>query len=153
MYICSHSKGGKRGRPRLTSSLVVPEKRGNINANPNPTVERGGAQNQELSLAIDRAEVQNLNENDLSPDQGTSKQKIDIQSEVDYWSTAVICGVVGSTPPIEVIDGYVHRIWSTKAIDRVVMAQRGVFLVRFTNLQDKRDVLQRRVSFSDKNPL
>ena len=43
-----------------------------------------------------------------------------------------------------------HRIWATKAIDKVVMARKGVFQVRFTNLQDKRDVLQMRVYFFDK---
>ena len=64
----------------------------------------------------------------------------------------MICGLVGSNPPIEVIEGYVHRIWATKDIDKVVQARRVVYLVRFNNLQDKLEVLKRGVYFFDRKP-
>jgi len=79
-------------------------------------------------------------------------EKNDIMSEVEYWSTAVICGVVGSNPPVEVIDGFVHRIWANKDIDKVVMARKGVFLLRFTNVQDKLVVILRGIYLFDKKP-
>jgi len=31
-------------------------------------------------------------------------------SKVEYWSTAIIYGVVGANPPVDVIDGFVYRI-------------------------------------------
>lgn len=34
----------------------------------------------------------------------------DIQ-EVEYWSSAVICYVLGANPPLNVMDGYFRRIW------------------------------------------
>ena len=51
-------------------------------------------------------------------------EKQDIQSEVDFWSTVVI---LGANPPIEVIEGYVHRIGASKDMDKVVLARRGCF--------------------------
>jgi len=61
---------------------------------------------------------------------------------VEYWVNAVICGVMGSNPPIEVIDGYAHRIWSKFEIDKVVLARKGIFLVRFKSMPEKMTVLQ-----------
>ena len=48
----------------------------------------------------------------------------DIQSEVDYWSTAIICEVLGANPRLDVIDRYVHRIWAHRDIDKVVLVGR-----------------------------
>ncbi|KAJ8433427.1 hypothetical protein Cgig2_028136 [Carnegiea gigantea] len=58
-------------------------------------------------------------------------------SEVEYSSNIVIRGVMGANPPLDVIDGYVHRIWKHLALGKVVLAQKGVFMVCFTNEQDK----------------
>jgi len=49
---------------------------------------------------------------------------------------------MGSNPPIEVIDGYAHRIWSKFEIDKVVLARKGIFLVRFKSMPEKMTVLQ-----------
>ena len=35
----------------------------------------------------------------------------DVQSEIDYWKTAVLCSVIGANPPLEIIKGFVRRIW------------------------------------------
>ena len=82
----------------------------------------------------------------------TKIEKIDILSKVEYWFAAVICGIVGSNPPVEVVEGFVHCIFSKKSIDKVVLARKGVFLVRFTTMQDKLDVTQRELYFFDKKP-
>ena len=73
-------------------------------------------------------------------------------SEVEYWSTAIICVVVGSNLPLDVIDGFIHCIWADMDINKMVMARKGVYLVRFTNVQDKMAVIQRGVYFFDKKP-
>ena len=54
---------------------------------------------------------------------------------------------MGSNPPFEVMDGFVHRIWKSMDIDKVIMVRKWVFLVRFTNLLDKMTVVQRGVYF------
>ncbi|KAJ8435839.1 hypothetical protein Cgig2_003862 [Carnegiea gigantea] len=52
---------------------------------------------------------------------GTTYAKIekdDVLLEIDYWQTAVLCSVLGSNPPIEVMEGYLERIWKSLDIDR-----------------------------------
>ncbi|XP_056698461.1 uncharacterized protein [Spinacia oleracea] len=44
----------------------------------------------------------------------------DIQEEVDYWSSAVVCYVVGQNPPINVMEGFIRRVWRNLNIDKVV---------------------------------
>ncbi|KAJ8430872.1 hypothetical protein Cgig2_011335 [Carnegiea gigantea] len=50
------------------------------------------------------------------------------------------------------LEEFVHCIWANKSIDKVVLTRKGLFLVRFTNIQDKLDVIQRGVYFFDKKP-
>ena len=56
-------------------------------------------------------------------------ERIDVTGGVEYWSNAVICGVIGSNRPLAVMDGFVHRIWAGKPIDKVLQVRKGVFLV------------------------
>ncbi|XP_009786117.1 uncharacterized protein [Nicotiana sylvestris] len=55
----------------------------------------------------------------------------DIKDEVEYCSSAVICYVLGSNPPLSVMDGYFRIIWGNMGIDKVTLVNKGVFLVRF----------------------
>ena len=34
----------------------------------------------------------------------------DIEDEVKYWESAVVCYVIGANPPLHLIDGYMKRI-------------------------------------------
>ena len=88
----------------------------------------------------------------VDPDEGTSLNFIlssmvngvkcakiephDVQSEIDYWKSAVLCSVIGANPPLEIIEGFVRRIWQTCEIDKVCFVRKGVYLVRFQNLND-----------------
>ena len=60
-------------------------------------------------------------------------------------STTVICWVVGANPLVDVIDGFVHRIWTNMSIDEMLQARKGVFLVRFNDIEDKMIVIQREI--------
>lgn len=55
--------------------------------------------------------------------------KEDVFEEIKYWSTTVICYVVGLNPPQIVMEGYFNRIWKYKGIDKVAQVNKGVFLV------------------------
>ena len=59
----------------------------------------------------------------------------DIVEEVVYWQNAVICCVLGANPPYEVIAGYIRRIWSDFAIDKVLLIKKGLYLVWFNEHQ------------------
>lgn len=77
----------------------------------------------------------------------------DVKDEIDYWSTAVICYVLGSNPPQIVMEGYFNRIWKGKGIDKIAQVNRGVFLVRFTNVDDRENVVEEGVKMFDRKPI
>ena len=76
----------------------------------------------------------------------------DIQDEIDFWNSAVVCYVVGANPPVHVMEGYFRRIWRNFKVDKVVMVKKGVFLVRFMTME-ARDKMLTGHYFFDKKPL
>ena len=86
---------------------------------------------------------------------GTKCAKIehqDVAAEIEYWSQAVLCSVLGANPPLMVIDGFVRRIWGQYEIDKVVAARKGIYLVRFKTMQDKEAVLSKGIYYFDQKP-
>ncbi|XP_019236840.1 PREDICTED: uncharacterized protein LOC109217066 [Nicotiana attenuata] len=77
----------------------------------------------------------------------------DIKDEVDYWTTAVVCYVLGSNPPQVVIDGYFRRIWGAMGIDKVAQLNRGVFLVRFHSIESRSKAVEEGVQMFDRKPV
>ncbi|KAL2942485.1 Complement C1q subcomponent subunit A [Bienertia sinuspersici] len=42
----------------------------------------------------------------------------DIEDEITYWSSAMICFVLGANPPLPVMSGFCNRIWGKKGLDK-----------------------------------
>ncbi|XP_056695788.1 uncharacterized protein [Spinacia oleracea] len=74
----------------------------------------------------------------------------DIQEEVEFWMSAVVCYVVGANPPINVMEGFIRRIWKHLNVDKVVMVKRGVFIVRFLTMDSRDKVLDGHYFFDNK---
>ncbi|XP_048503040.1 uncharacterized protein LOC125498800 [Beta vulgaris subsp. vulgaris] len=92
-----------------------------------------------------------VNENDV-----ISKIKIDvedIQSEINFWNSSVVCYVIGADPPVHVMDGFVRRIWKNKGIDRVAMIKKGLYIVRFMTMERRDEVLAQGMLLFDSKPL
>ncbi|KAJ8438363.1 hypothetical protein Cgig2_015290 [Carnegiea gigantea] len=83
---------------------------------------------------------------------GQSCAKIERSDRLSYWSTVVICGALESNPPLEVIKGFVHRIWAGMEINNVLLARKCIFIIRFPSLQDKNTVPKKGIYFFDKRP-
>lgn len=77
----------------------------------------------------------------------------DIKGKVEYWSSAVVCYVLGSNPPQPVMDGYFRRIWGKLVIDKVAQISRGVFIVRFHDLEYRSRVVEEGVQMFDRKPV
>ena len=77
----------------------------------------------------------------------------DVAAEIKYWQSAILCSILEENPPVKVMKGFFRRIWSTLAIDKICLVKRGVFLVRFTNLDDQLSVVQKGVYYFDNKPL
>lgn len=77
----------------------------------------------------------------------------DIKEEVEYWNNAVIWYVLGSNPLPAVMNGYFHTIWGNMGIDKVAQVNRGVFLVRFTQMESRVKAVEDGVQMFDKKPV
>ncbi|XP_059315818.1 uncharacterized protein LOC132066531 [Lycium ferocissimum] len=77
----------------------------------------------------------------------------DIQEEVVFWRTAVVSYVLGSNPPLTVIEGYFKRIWKALGIDKIAQVNRGVFLVRFGCMEDRNKAIDAGIQVFDRKPI
>lgn len=77
----------------------------------------------------------------------------DIKEEIAYWESAVVCYVLGANPHQNVMEGYVRRIWGKLGVDKVSQVGRGIYLVRFTTMENCSKVVNRGHHFFDAKPL
>lgn len=58
--------------------------------------------------------------------------------------------VLGSNPPLAVMEGYFNRIWGNRGIDKVAVVNKGVFLVRFQSEEARNRTVEEGVQMFDK---
>ncbi|XP_074296928.1 uncharacterized protein LOC141627591 [Silene latifolia] len=77
----------------------------------------------------------------------------DIQEELNFWKPSVYCFILGANPPLDVVEGFIRRIWMNYPIDKVSFLPSGIFLVRFQSVQSKDAVLRQGHFLFDNKPL
>lgn len=76
----------------------------------------------------------------------------DIEEEVIFWKSAMICYVLGANPPAHIFEGFVRRLWKDK-IDKVGALKHGIFVVRFHKIEDRDAIMNGGYIFFDKKPV
>lgn len=61
--------------------------------------------------------------------------------------------VLGSNPPQTIMEGYFRRIWRKLRVDKVSQVNRGVFMVRFGNGENRGKAMEEGVQMFDKTPV
>ncbi|XP_074318645.1 uncharacterized protein LOC141655464 [Silene latifolia] len=77
----------------------------------------------------------------------------DVEEEIEYWSQAVVCFILGANPPWEVVEGFIRRIWTKFNIDKISFMPNGIFLVRFKSMEMKEKVLSSGHYLFDNKPM
>ncbi|XP_062102985.1 uncharacterized protein LOC133813976 [Humulus lupulus] len=77
----------------------------------------------------------------------------DIEDEVSFWNSSMVCWVWGANPQIQVMDGFFKRIWRTSGVDKIGLLKHGLFIVRFTSMESRDKVLAGGYPLFDKKPL
>ncbi|XP_062114662.1 uncharacterized protein LOC133825776 [Humulus lupulus] len=77
----------------------------------------------------------------------------DIEEEVNYWTSSVVCYVLGTNPPLLVFEGFCRRMWKNLGIDKMAIIGHGIFIVRFVTVEQRNQVLNNGILFFDKKPL
>ncbi|KAJ8443060.1 LOW QUALITY PROTEIN: hypothetical protein Cgig2_004265 [Carnegiea gigantea] len=163
------TRGAKRGRPQMVlQSSTQPTTGMQLGEAPTPSPS--------LSIPEENLEEQ-INETVLifssyasmvDPEEGTELKfvptqiingvkcakldKDDVAAETEYWQNTVLCSVLGAKPLFEIIHGFIKHICATLGIDKIIQVRKGVFLVRFGNLQDKQLVKKHGVYYFDAKP-
>ncbi|XP_060969654.1 uncharacterized protein LOC133036901 [Cannabis sativa] len=76
----------------------------------------------------------------------------DIEDEVNFWSPSIVCYVLGSNPPLHILEGFAKRIWTDK-VDKVKLLAFGIFLIRFNTMEIRDQVLNGGYIFFNKRPV
>uniref|UniRef100_A0A803NFJ2 CCHC-type domain-containing protein n=1 Tax=Cannabis sativa TaxID=3483 RepID=A0A803NFJ2_CANSA len=76
----------------------------------------------------------------------------DIEDEVNFWQPSIVCYVLGSNPPLHILEGFANRLWKDK-IDKVRMLTYGVFIIRFNSMEYRDQVLNGGYIFFNRRPV
>lgn len=88
--------------------------------------------NEDLNMNdFENVYVPDLNVNRNNNDHIVKIDLNDIQEEIDFWNSSIVCYILGANPPIQVMEGFIRRIWRNYSIDKVVMVKKGMFIIRF----------------------
>ncbi|KAL9241917.1 hypothetical protein vseg_015973 [Gypsophila vaccaria] len=104
-------------------------------------------------MSIDSVLNVTTEDDDIENEDVLQIQPEDVEDEVEYWSQAVVCYILGANPPWEVIEGLIRRIWSRYNIDKISFMLEGIFLVRFKTKEMQETVLQSGYYLFDTKPL
>ncbi|RAL47695.1 hypothetical protein DM860_012320 [Cuscuta australis] len=69
------------------------------------------------------------------------------------WDKALLCCVLGANPPVDVIKGFVNRIWREYRIEDVSFLKEGQYIVHFQMEEDRDEVAKRSYYFFDNKPM
>ncbi|XP_062113307.1 uncharacterized protein LOC133824440 [Humulus lupulus] len=77
----------------------------------------------------------------------------EIQVEISFWSSAVVCQVLGANPPFAIFEGFIKRIWGKLGIKRIARLNNGFTLVKFRDEVTRDLVLEVGVLHFDRKPV
>ncbi|XP_062085752.1 uncharacterized protein LOC133791859 [Humulus lupulus] len=77
----------------------------------------------------------------------------EIQVEISFWNSAVVCHVLGANPPFAVFEGFIKRIWGKHGIERISRLNNGFTLVKFRDEVTRDLVLEAGVLHFDRKPV
>uniref|UniRef100_A0A803P9J0 Reverse transcriptase domain-containing protein n=1 Tax=Cannabis sativa TaxID=3483 RepID=A0A803P9J0_CANSA len=86
-----------------------------------------------------------------------SKKKIkiefeDIAEEVNYLQPSLVCYVIGANPPINILEGFMRRLWKEEVV-KVGLLAKGIFIIRFQNMEQRDKVMQQGYVFFERKPM
>lgn len=76
-------------------------------------------------------------DNNANSDECVKITMDDIQPEIEYRNSAIVCYILGCKSPFRIVNGFIRRIWGKYGIEKVAMLENRVFMVRFRLVEGK----------------
>ncbi|KAL2901261.1 Ribosomal RNA small subunit methyltransferase C [Bienertia sinuspersici] len=65
----------------------------------------------------------------------------------------MVAFVIGASPHVQVMEGFVRRIWKQYRVDKVMNLPKGMYLIRFNTMENRDKVLHHERPFFDSKPM
>lgn len=69
------------------------------------------------------------------------------------WDKDILCCILGSNPPVDVIKGFVSRIWREYVIEDVYFHKEGQYIVCFQRIEERDEIVKRKYYYFDNKPM
>ncbi|VFQ89754.1 unnamed protein product [Cuscuta campestris] len=73
----------------------------------------------------------------------------DVIEEKGLWDNAVICYILGANPALEIVKGFIARIWKGYTVDDVSFHKEGQYIVMFQKPEDRDEIVKRKYYYFD----
>ncbi|XP_062080321.1 uncharacterized protein LOC133785077 [Humulus lupulus] len=77
----------------------------------------------------------------------------EVKSQSANWSSAIICMVLGATPPMAVFEGFTKMVWGHLGIAQIARMTMGLIMVKFNDEATRDHVLENGILHFDRKPL
>ncbi|XP_060203006.1 uncharacterized protein LOC132631446 [Lycium barbarum] len=79
--------------------------------------------------------------------------KIEIEKECAYWKQTIILYVIGASPTIATVAGFIASNWNFASKPRIYYHNDGYFIVRFNSMEDRNEVIYSGPQLLNNRPL
>ncbi|XP_062114342.1 uncharacterized protein LOC133825407 [Humulus lupulus] len=149
----------RKTKPRNATTLVT---RGTRKRGPNSSDKVLKAKAMDEILGVEAIEFDADDKTDEEGELGVGGSKVlegvkieldDIEDEIAYWNSALVCYVLGENPALSVFEGFTKRVWKDKGVDKIGVLAKRVFIIRFEAQSTKYNILNGGYMFFDRKPV
>ncbi|KAL2930349.1 hypothetical protein RDABS01_035759 [Bienertia sinuspersici] len=72
---------------------------------------------------------------------------------LDEGGEDLVAFVIGATPPVQVMEGFIRRVWKQYGVDKVINLPKGMYLIRLNTMENRDKILQHEKPFFDSKPM
>ncbi|KAL2901273.1 hypothetical protein RDABS01_026355 [Bienertia sinuspersici] len=74
----------------------------------------------------------------------------DIQPKLAHWTNSIVVYVLGSNPPLTVMDDFLRRVCKSSGVNKVSLLNKGIYLVRMNSEEGMMKAISSGVQFFEK---
>uniref|UniRef100_A0A803NLK2 Reverse transcriptase domain-containing protein n=1 Tax=Cannabis sativa TaxID=3483 RepID=A0A803NLK2_CANSA len=117
-----------------------------------PPILRSGSILRNLTDSFNNAESSGVDKRDNAEKGKVKITMDDKEEEIFFWNSSIVCYVLGANLPLSILEGFARQIWKDK-VDKVGLLSFGIFIIRFTTIEDRDTILNGGYTFFNNRPV